>query len=153
MVCLFAPTPVGISYRFYTTRERLANLQKEAADILSDRTIDDCRHWGDTRWTCTLLDRKSLVAFQRDESLSASVLGILLIWVGGFLSPYGVTAAHEAKFPLFFLLLIISLPSRSLNWTVKLLQRGSTEISYLLFNLVGVPALKQGFVITVPGAQ
>jgi exosortase len=98
-------------------------------------------------WTAN----RGLVPLHGDESLSASAVAILLIWVGGFLSSYGVTAAREAAFPLFFLLLMIPLPDRFLNWTVELLQRGSTEVSYLLFNLVGVPALKQGFVITVPG--
>jgi exosortase len=46
---------------------------------------------------------------------------------------------------------MIPLPERFLDWTIQLLQRGSTEVAYLLFNLVGVPALKQGFVISVPG--
>ncbi|HXP69530.1 MAG TPA: exosortase/archaeosortase family protein, partial [Candidatus Dormibacteraeota bacterium] len=86
-----------------------------------------------------------------DGSLFVSALAVLLIWVGGFVSAYGVSAAREAAFPLLFLLLMIPLPERFLNWTIELLQRGSTEISYLLFNLVGVPALKQGFVISVPG--
>jgi len=97
------------------------------------------------RWTAT----RSPI--QRDESLSAAALAILLIWVGGFLSSYGLAAAREAAFPLLFLVLMIPLPDRFLNWTIELLQRGSTEVSYLLFNLVGVPALKQGFVISVPG--
>jgi exosortase len=88
---------------------------------------------------------------QGDPSLSVAALAILLIWVGGFLASYGLAAVREAAFPLLFLLLMIPLPERFLNWTIELLQRGSTEISYLLFNLVGVPALKQGFVISVPG--
>jgi exosortase len=86
-----------------------------------------------------------------DGSLSISALAILLIWVGGFLVSYGLAPAREAAFPLLFLVLMIPLPERFLDWTVELLQRGSTEISYLLFSLVGVPALKQGFVISVPG--
>jgi exosortase len=86
-----------------------------------------------------------------DGSLFVSALAVLLIWLGGFVSAYGLSAAREAAFPLLFLLLMIPLPERFLNWTIELLQRGSTEISYLLFNLVGVPALKQGFVISVPG--
>jgi len=92
-----------------------------------------------------------MASWKGDESLSASALAVLLIWVGGFVSIYGLTAAHAGAFPLLFLALMIPLPDRFLNWTIELLQRGSTEVSYLLFNLVGVPALKQGFVITVPG--
>jgi exosortase len=98
-------------------------------------------------WTAS----RNPFSWQGDDSLSAAALAILLIWVGGFLAFYGLAAAREAAFPLLFLLLMIPIPERLLNWTIDLLQRGSTEISYLLFNLVGVPALKQGFVISVPG--
>lgn len=99
-------------------------------------------HWITTR---------DSLSWQGDDSLSAAAFAILLIWVGGFLASYGLPAVREAAFPLLFLLLMIPLPEQFLNWTIELLQRGSTEISYLLFNLVGVPALKQGFVISVPG--
>ena len=98
-------------------------------------------------WTAT----RNPLSWQGDDSLSGAALAILLIWVGGFLASYGVAAVRAAAFPLLFLLLMIPLPERFLNWTIELLQRGSTEISYLLFNMVGVPALKQGFVISVPG--
>jgi exosortase len=98
-------------------------------------------------WTAT---RNPLPA-QGDDWLSVAALAILLIWVGGFLASYGFAAVREAAFPLLFLLLMVPLPERFLNWTIELLQRGSTDISYLLFNMVGVPALKQGFVISVPG--
>jgi len=91
------------------------------------------------------------VSWQGDDSLSAAALAILLIWIGGFLFSYGLAAARAAAFPLLFLVLMIPLPERFLDWTIELLQRGSTEVSYRLFNLVGVPALRQGFVISVPG--
>jgi exosortase len=93
----------------------------------------------------------SSLSTQGDDWLSVAVLAILLIWAGGFLASYGFPALREAAFPLLFLLLMVPLPERFLNWTIVLLQRGSTEISYLLFSLAGVPALKQGFVISVPG--
>ena len=98
-------------------------------------------------WTAT----RNPLSWQGDDSLLGAALAILLIWVGGFLASYGVAAVRAAAFPLLFLLLMIPLPERFLNWTIELLQRGSTEISYLLFNMVGVPALKEGFVISVPG--
>jgi exosortase len=98
-------------------------------------------------WTAV----RSALPLHQNESLSAATLALVLIWIGGFLSSYGFAAAREAAFPLLFLLLMIPLPERFLDWTIQLLQRGSTEVAYLLFNLVGVPALKQGFVISVPG--
>ena len=98
-------------------------------------------------WTAT----RNPPSPQGDDWLSVAALAILLIWVGGFLASYGFAAVREAAFPLLFLLLMVPLPEQFLNWTIELLQRGSTEISYLLFNMLGVPALKQGFVISVPG--
>jgi exosortase len=45
---------------------------------------------------------------------------------------------------------MVPLPDRVLGWVVHLLQQGSTEVTYLLFNMVGVPVLRQGYVLSVP---
>lgn len=58
---------------------------------------------------------------------------------------------HEAAFPLLFLLLLVPLPNRALDWTIHLLQEGSTYVAHFLFNAVGVPVLRQGFILTLPG--
>jgi exosortase len=89
-------------------------------------------------------------SWQGDESLSVATLSIVLICVGGFLSSYGLGAARAAAFPLLFLILMVPLPDRTLGWAVHLLQQGSTEVAYFLFNVVGVPVLRQGFVLSVP---
>ena len=83
--------------------------------------------------------------------LVTAALGLGLIWVGGFLLCYGNQAARAAVFPLLFLLLMVPLPDSLLEKTIYLLQQGSTEVSYLLFKTVGVPVLRNGFLLSVPG--
>ena len=93
---------------------------------------------------------RGVLLLQQDESLSAATLAIVLVWTGGFLASYGRTTTRAAAFPLLFLILMVPLPDRVLDWTIHLLQQGSTEVACLLFNAVGVPVLRQGFVLSVP---
>jgi exosortase len=92
-----------------------------------------------------------LASRKPDEFLSAATLAIVAMWVGSFLLCYGSFAWRRASFSLLFLLLMVPLPPPVLERSIYLLQQGSTEIAYLLFKAVGVPVLRQGFVLTVPG--
>jgi exosortase len=87
---------------------------------------------------------------QENLPLSLATLGLVLIWIGGFLYFYGLDSARKALFSLLFLLLMVPLPDRVLAWTIHLLQQGSTELSYILFNVLGVPVFRQGFVLSLP---
>ena len=86
-----------------------------------------------------------------EQFLPGATLAIVLLWLGGFLLCYGVTAWRRACFSLLFLLLMVPLPPTFLDRSIYLLQQGSTEIAYLLFKALGVPVLRQGFLLTVPG--
>ena len=86
-----------------------------------------------------------------EQFLPGATLAIVLLWLGGFLLCYGVAAWRRARFPLLFLLLMVPLPPALLERSIYLLQQGSTEIAYLLFKAVGVPVLRQGFILAVPG--
>jgi exosortase len=83
-------------------------------------------------------------------SLPLATLALVFVWVGAFICSYGLAAARAAAFPLLFLLLMVPLPDATLAWTIQLLQQGSTEVAYLLFKLLGVPVLRQGFILSVP---
>ena len=85
------------------------------------------------------------------EFLPGSTLAMVVIWMGGFLICYGYRAWRAAAFPLFFLLLMVPLPEQVLARTIYFLQEGSTTLSFFLFKLVGTPAFRQGFLISVPG--
>jgi exosortase len=82
--------------------------------------------------------------------LSAETLALLLVWAGVFLLCYGLDAARAAAFPLLFLLLMVPLPDVILNRVIHALQIGSTEITYLIFQAVGIPVLRDGFLLSLP---
>jgi exosortase len=86
-----------------------------------------------------------------NRQLSLETLCVLLVWIAGFLLCYGFAALRAAAFPLLFLLLMVPLPDVVLDRTIYALQSGSTEISYLIFQLVGTPVSRHGFLLSVPG--
>jgi exosortase len=88
-----------------------------------------------------------------NELLSLATLAFTLVLAGGFVCCYGLATARAAAFPLFLLALMVPLPEGVLAWIIHLLQQGSTEVAYLLFRVVDVPVLRQGFVLSVPGVS
>jgi exosortase len=78
--------------------------------------------------------------------LSVYVLGLILLWVGGFAFSFGRLALQSAKFPMGFLLLTIPIPDAILDKSIYFLQKGSAEIAAVLFDWSGVPVLRDGFV-------
>jgi len=84
-------------------------------------------------------------------SFSLQVLSVLVLWVAGFLRFYGFDALRAAAFPLLFLVLTVPLPVAILDRVIYALQEGSTEITYLIFQAVGTPVVRQGFLLSVPG--
>jgi exosortase len=97
-----------------------------------------------------LVNRKFL-SLDGNESFSLETFSIILVWVGGFIVCYGLVALRAAAFPLLFLLLMIPLPDRILDRAIHALQEGSTEFAYFIFQAVGTPVLRQGFLLSVPG--
>lgn len=84
-------------------------------------------------------------------AFSATALSLVALWIGGFATCYGWRAAHSARFSLLLLLLLVPWPEPLLTRVIHLLQSGSTEIAYLLFRISGVPVLRSGFELAVPG--
>ena len=99
---------------------------------------------------CWLVNRK-LISLKGDESLCLETFSIILVWMGGFLLCYGFVALRAGAFSLLFLLLMVPLPDMILDRAIHELQEGSTEVAYILFQAVGTPVLRQGFLLTVPG--
>jgi exosortase len=92
-------------------------------------------------------------SFPRDGNwqLFLQTLAVLLVWAGGFLLCYGFLAFRAAAFPVLFLLLMVPLPDVILDRATYALQAGSTEITYLIFQIVGTPVARHGFLLSVPG--
>lgn len=92
-----------------------------------------------------------ILSLQGNDVLTATTIALVCIWIGGFLFSYGLLATRNSIFALSLLLLMIPLPDRIVDRLVLLLQATSTELSYLLFQAAGVPTLRHGFFLTVPG--
>jgi exosortase len=78
--------------------------------------------------------------------LTGYVLALVLFWISGFALFLGRHALQNARFPLLFLFLAVPLPELLLNPAILVLQKGSAEITAVLFDLMGVPFLREGFI-------
>ncbi len=81
-----------------------------------------------------------------DVQLSGYILALVLSWVAGFALLLGECACRAGYFSLLFLFLMIPFPRFLLNHIIYLLQLGSTWVTGSLFDLLGVPVLREGFV-------
>lgn len=86
-----------------------------------------------------------------NKYLSATVCGIVLIWIAGFVLIFGLRAIIVASFPFGLLFLMIPVPVPAINHFVSALQYSSAYMSGLLFRVLRVPALRQGLIISLPG--
>ena len=90
-------------------------------------------------------------ALNQASGLPLFTAAIVLVWIGGFLFCYGIPASRAAVFPLIFLFLVVPPPPVVLEKLVVWLQKGSADVSYVLFKMAGVPVLRQGFTFSLPG--
>lgn len=89
--------------------------------------------------------------WSENDQLSIQILAVVVIWAGGFVLCYGLRALRGGLFPLLFLLLMVPIPEFLLDRTIFWLQAGSAEVSYALFQLVGVPVFRSGLIFALPG--
>ena len=78
--------------------------------------------------------------------LSLYVLSLILLWAAGFAFFFGRQALARARFPLAFLVLMVPIPDFILDKAIYFLQKGSAEVTAVLFDWSGVPVLRDGFV-------
>ena len=83
--------------------------------------------------------------------LTVMSLSLVACWAGGVGLFYGLGAWRVGAFPLIFLVFIIPIPRMILDPIVSMLQRGSAEISYGFFRIVGVPVYRDGYLFSIPG--
>ena len=93
-----------------------------------------------------LLTRFAGSHWSKDIRLSAYILSLVLFWASGFALSFGRRAFRASLFALLFLLLTVPPPNFLLDRVIYLLQAGSASITEFLFNLLGVPMLREGFV-------
>jgi exosortase len=83
--------------------------------------------------------------------LFLEVSGLVLVWIGGFITCYGTRISVALIFPLCFLLWMAPIPAAALDKLSLLLQEGSAGAAHVLINLTGVPVLRHGFTFSLPG--
>lgn len=82
--------------------------------------------------------------------LELSALAIVSTWCGLFVLCFGTQAMRRAMLPLALLLFMIPAPESVMSNVVEFLQQGSAILSYHLFRAIGVPAVRDGMMITLP---
>jgi exosortase len=87
----------------------------------------------------------------QNDYTSLMTFSVLIFWIGDFILFYGTQAFRSAIFPLLFLVFMIPIPSVLMDRIIYLLLVGSNEVTYMLFWLIGVPFLRDGFTFHLPG--
>jgi exosortase len=82
---------------------------------------------------------------------SVRMAALVVWWVGAFTLCFGWKATRVALFPLLFLFAVVPLPAMVLDWIVPRLQSGSAWSAMALFRLFGVPVLRDGVFLKLPG--
>jgi exosortase len=101
--------------------------------------------------TSLVLARLNAWHWNPSNQIFLLVFGIVLVWAGAFGIFFGENAMRAAYFPLLFLLFAIPIPAPLLSEIIALLQRGSAEAVSVVFRIIGVPAVRQGFDFALPG--
>jgi len=83
-------------------------------------------------------------------NLEFSAFAQVCAWCGLFVVWYGPRAARTVLLPLCLLLFMVPAPDGVLNAIIQFLQQGSAVLSYELFRLLGVPAFREGPMISLP---
>ena len=78
--------------------------------------------------------------------LTVYTLALVLVWIAGFALLFGRGALNSRRFAFLFLFLTVPLPEFLLNRVIFFLQKGSTELTAGLFDLLRVPYLREGSV-------
>lgn len=84
------------------------------------------------------------------EHLTVDVLAFLFFLVAGYIAFLGRTTARKTWFALAFLLFAVPLPNALLNPLIYELRAGSAAVAEFLFDLGGVPVLREGFIFRLP---
>ena len=83
------------------------------------------------------------------DSCSPPILSFVMICWGAFLLCYGIQAFRAASFGLGLMVFMVPFPSVVLDAIVAFLQQSSSEVTDLLFSVLGVPVFREGFVFSL----
>lgn len=102
--------------------------------------------------TAIWLGRTSTITEGPEEGLALTILGLVMLWAGGFVLCYGLRAFRRgAGFPFALLVFMVPLPPLVLSSVIVFLQTASADVSELLFGLIRMPMFRDGFTFALPG--
>lgn len=87
------------------------------------------------------------------DALTYYTLAFVLACVAGFAFTFGRRTLRSGSFPLSFLFLLVPWPSFVLDPVISYLQHGSAEIAAAIFDISGVPVLREGLVFHLSRAS
>jgi exosortase len=87
------------------------------------------------------------------DTLSLQIAFFASWLVMSFVFCFGTGASRAAAFPLSFLLLIIPIPDVVLERIIWLLQKCSTDVTYLLMKAANIPVVRREFILSLPGVD
>ncbi len=90
-------------------------------------------------------------SLSENDQLFIAIFSAVVILIGGFVLCYGFRAFRVGLFPLLFLFLTVPIPDFFLDRAIFWLQTASAEVSYAVFQLVGIPVFRTGFIFALPG--
>jgi exosortase len=85
------------------------------------------------------------------ELQAIRILGIVAVWLAGFILCYGAASFRAAEFPLLFLLFLIPPPPALLARMMAFLQQTSAGVAHSAFSILGEPVMRQGYVFYLHG--
>jgi exosortase len=101
--------------------------------------------------TAIWLGQTSTITGGPQEGLALTILGLVMLWAGGFVLCYGLRAFRRAAFPFALLVFMVPLPPVVLSSVIVFLQTASADVSELLFGLIRMPTFRDGFTFALPG--
>jgi exosortase len=99
------------------------------------------------------LGRWWVPGLSENDALAVTVSGVVMAWLGAFVTCYGLAAFRGGLFPLLFLFLVVPIPDAVLNRVIVWLQTQSAEVTAVLFDALGVPVFRSGFTFLLPGVS
>jgi exosortase len=102
---------------------------------------------------CYLLGLHQQPHLSQNDLLALTTLGTVTIWIGGFVTCFGLPGIRVALFPLGLLLFTIPLPDVLLSHVITALQSASADVTEVLFKLSPLSVVREGFTFALPGLQ
>ena len=98
-----------------------------------------------------LVGTSTAISLNPNDYLSLMTSAVLVFWLGGIISFYGLKTFKTALFPLLFLFMMVPVPAFIMDRLIYSLQVCSAETTYAFFKIVGIPVIREGFVFNLPG--